>query len=153
MQLDRRFYDNIRVDKNGCWIWMGCKRRGYGRLTRNHKWFNAHRYSYEMHVGKIPTDRLCLHRCDVKACVNPNHLYLGDAFDNARDAVERGRLGDRKGENSNRAKLKAFQVLEIKQKRKQGMKLKEIAGEYGFSISGIYHILDNTNWKCLEEQR
>jgi DNA invertase Pin-like site-specific DNA recombinase len=33
-----------------------------------------------------------LHRCDVRACCNPHHLFIGTQQDNIRDAAEKGRL-------------------------------------------------------------
>jgi hypothetical protein len=35
--------------------------------------------------GRIPGRLQCLHTCNNGWCVNPAHLYLGTAKDNARD--------------------------------------------------------------------
>ena len=51
----------------------------------------AHRFSYEHHIGPIPTGMFVLHRCDVRRCVNPAHLFIGDARDNLLDCIEKGR--------------------------------------------------------------
>lgn len=45
----------------------------------------CHRYSYELHNGPIPDGRFVDHICGNPKCVNPNHLRLCDAFDNARN--------------------------------------------------------------------
>ena len=45
----------------------------------------AHRYSYLRMRGFIPAGRMICHHCNFKPCVNPNHLYAGDAFDYASD--------------------------------------------------------------------
>jgi len=81
-----------RVDKaiNGCWLWIrSLNGWGYGQITvkRSHK--SAHRYAWELYVGPIPEGLLVLHRCDVRRCVNPEHLYLGTDLDNARNASVR----------------------------------------------------------------
>jgi hypothetical protein len=51
----------------------------------------AHRVAWQNAHGPIPEGKLVLHKCDVGCCINPEHLYLGDYKDNARDRVQRGR--------------------------------------------------------------
>lgn len=75
-----------------CWIWAGARLpRGYGRLGIDGRQFLAHRVSYALYRGEVPNDLLVCHTCDVPSCVNPDHLFLGTAQDNIRDAVNKGR--------------------------------------------------------------
>ena len=78
-----------RVPESGCWIWTGSSDK-YGRIRFGTKWKKAHKISYMCYKGPVPDGVLVLHKCDVKLCVNPDHLYLGDMKDNARDTVDRG---------------------------------------------------------------
>lgn len=76
-----RFHDKYIVDPDtGCWLWTAAlNNRGYGTLgygAPTYKAGYAHRISYELHHGPIPTDRVVDHMCDVRRCVNPDHLQL-----------------------------------------------------------------------------
>ncbi len=72
------FFDRKTVvpkDKSQCWIWVGSTDRGYGRM-RPKRGVNiaAHRFSYEIHKGKIRAGLVIDHLCRVRNCVNPDHL-------------------------------------------------------------------------------
>jgi hypothetical protein len=80
-----------------CWLWTGSRNEhGYGTLTvrtgKRNKVFKAHRFSWALARGPIPDGAWVLHDCDVKACVRPDHLHLGDRPTNVAEAVERGRI-------------------------------------------------------------
>lgn len=82
-----------RVARSGeCWTWTGrILDTGYGRLKHNCRQVRAHRVSWELANGPIPDGLCVLHRCDVRACVNPEHLFLGTYQDNNRDMHSKGR--------------------------------------------------------------
>lgn len=79
-----------RIPMCGCWIWIGSLNRGeYGQLTVGGKHMVAHRASFIAHGGILKPGQWVLHRCDVRCCVNPFHLYAGTPVDNRRDALQR----------------------------------------------------------------
>lgn len=53
--------------------------------------FRAHRLVF--FVRKHPTDLMVLHSCDVRNCIEPNHLFEGTAQDNTQDMMAKGRNG------------------------------------------------------------
>lgn len=58
-----------------CWVWqLGVDKRGYGKVTRGGVKLKAHRVAYEDAHGPIPAGHDVHHRCEVKLCVNPDHL-------------------------------------------------------------------------------
>lgn len=78
------------VDKqDSCWIWIGHRQgRGYGYFRPNQpKGMLAHRMAYILTYGAIPKGKLICHRCDVKLCVNPKHLFCGTQKQNSIDMV------------------------------------------------------------------
>ncbi len=84
-----------KVDKRGdddCWMWTGsvdpC---GYGIFNfMGHKIQRAHCYSHYLATNEISSYPQCVcHRCNVPACVNPSHLYLGTQKENAKDRMKK----------------------------------------------------------------
>lgn len=96
---EKRFWGRVnKDDPTGCWLWLAAKNEhGYGLvgLTRDsrHLTYRAHRYSWELVNGKAPAGGQILHRCDVRLCVNPDHLFLGNNAVNMRDKALKGRAG------------------------------------------------------------
>lgn len=77
---------------SGCWLWNdGVSPAGYGVLGILGRNQRPHRVAFEEFHGPIPEGMLVLHKCNVRSCVNPDHLYIGTPQDNADDRVKAGR--------------------------------------------------------------
>jgi hypothetical protein len=89
----KRFFDKVNKT-NKCWLWTAGLRgkTGYGAFKLNRKVIDAHRLSYEIHIGKIPEKMYVCHTCDNRKCVNPNHLFLGSPKDNWQDGFDKGKI-------------------------------------------------------------
>ena len=86
--------DRVLITSCGCWLWLAaCDREGYGKIfdKQTQKTVGAHRHAWAVAHGPIPNGLCVLHRCDIPACVNPDHLFLGTRLDNARDRAAKGR--------------------------------------------------------------
>lgn len=129
-----------RIPLSGCWIWTGViANTGYGRITRKGGQWQAHRLVYAAVFGE-PGDRYVCHRCDVRCCVNPAHLFLGDHDSNMRDMAQKHRKA---GEKNPHAKLTNSQAIEI---RHSPLPTSHLVARYGVDKSTIRNIRSGRRW-------
>lgn len=138
------FWKNVdRNGPNGCWSWTGQICRGNRSWARYGNFgvysggktvsYRAHRFSWMLMNGPIPGGLWVLHKCDNTNCVNPSHLFLGTAKDNADDCKAKGRswFGSRNG----RAKLTESDVLDIRASTESDSVLAKRYGVYATTIN------------------
>lgn len=147
--LIRRF-ENLYIPEpnSGCWIWLGAviDSTGYGTFNWNKKIVSAHRASFVLAKGEIPEGAMVLHKCDVRCCVNPEHLYLGDHTQNMQDMLDRDRSA--RGEKNAHAKLTSLQVEEIRRTYvKRRGNLMALAKKFGVSRYAIHYVLKRETWQ------
>jgi hypothetical protein len=135
MRLRDSFWSHVRKGP-GCWLWTrGTYGRGYGEL-QDHSGaiIGAHRFAWRLQHGSLPPPPLyVLHRCDVKLCVRPSHLYAGTPAENVRDAVSRGRQAVTIPWAQAQAIRSAYAA--------GGASLRALAHEHGISKSVVHRIV------------
>jgi hypothetical protein len=137
-----------RIQKpDGCWLYDGAREiNGYGYLKNpfgdKPKFMTAHRASWIFAHGPIPEGRLVLHKCDIRGCVNPDHLYLGDKADNAVDMHWRGRHP--------KSLFTPDDIRSIRAALKAGETQKAIAERYKVGSGTICMIASRKNYGWVE---
>jgi hypothetical protein len=141
------FKRRIYKVSTGCWLWHGAHiPAGYGHLKFDGSNQLAHRVSWQIHNGPIADGLFVLHKCDVKGCVNPSHLFLGTASDNVKDLFQKG-LASRRGTKNPRVLIREQDVKDI---RASTESTKELALKYGVSYFGIWNIRKGRTWSHVK---
>lgn len=145
-----RFEDYILPEPNsGCWLWADSAgqddRDGYCRITLpGRRRQRVQRFAYERYRGPIPPGMFVCHTCDVRCCVNPDHLFLGTNAENTADKMRKGR--EARGTMVNTVKLTPVQVMEIRHSAEPAIAL---ARRYEVWPETIYAIRHRKTWKHL----
>lgn len=138
-----RIWRHVSPEPNtGCWLWTASfDPQGYGRIKSGTRPERAHRLAWESANGAVPEGLFVCHGCDNRACVNPDHLFLGTHQDNMADMARKGRAPSRnhpermpRGERHALAKLTDASVREIRARYAAGgISYRRLGEEYGVS--------------------
>lgn len=151
--IKERFLSKINIDPNtGCWNWSGNKYgSGYGMMRVGTYGINrmqcaAHRISYVLFKGEIPPGLLVCHHCDNRACVNPEHLFVGTYDDNAKDASKKGRVAH--GNQQPISKLNPDAVRAMRRiYNNGGISFKKLGAEFGVKPDAAWKAVRGFTWK------
>lgn len=142
----------LPVDANGCKRWpSNIDPTGYARIKLGRVQHRAHRAVYQAINGEVGNDVFICHRCDVRDCVNPDHLFAGTHVDNMADmkSKRRGRTPSKAGERNNSARLTEAQVKTIREALKAGRRGSDIANEFGIAEAHVSRIKLGKRWASI----
>ena len=125
-----------------CWLWIAGKiPQGYGQfglrtVEGKATMFKAHRIAWQIVNGPIGAGLFVCHKCDVRACVNPDHLFLGTHKENMRDMASKGR-------SPGAIKLSGEDVEAMRAERAAtGVTYRELGHKYGVSHVTAYSVIN-----------
>jgi hypothetical protein len=142
-----------RVNKtDGCWLWTGASLSGgrYGQIGLGHpstpgsKRWRTHRFSWELHFGPIPADKVVCHSCDTPLCVRPDHLFLDTQRGNVLDSSHKGRRNA-----FGRQVLSPDDVRVIRAQFARGISQRDIAQAFSVSKGCIHAVVRGKSWAHL----
>lgn len=138
-RLPERFKTKTYIDANLCWRWIASKTPlGYGIYSIKHKPIRCNRFIWEFFFGEIPNKIHVLHKCDVRDCVNPFHLFLGTHSDNMIDMYKKNRhTGHLSKKHKRNQKFSSEVIQKIKEKWASGKYTqKQLCDEFGIKSQG-----------------
>lgn len=148
------FLDRVGFGLSDCWYWVGfVDPLGYG-ITGNRKRYGdtrAHRAAWRIFNGDIPAGLKVCHRCDVRRCVNPEHLFLGTQRENVHDMMNKGRarMGTpQPGELNAMARLTVETVEQIRREYAAGgISQKALAEKFGVTAMTVNRAVNLKSWR------
>lgn len=148
---ERLAYYSMPEPNSGCLLWIGGGNNltGYGRVwdSEQHERRPAHVVAWEQANGrKVPPGLFVCHRCDVRLCIEPRHLFLGTHDDNMKDMARkgRGRSGNVRGSTHGQSILTEDQVSCIRRDRRRASL---IAKEHGIAVATVYNLRCGRGWR------
>lgn len=103
-----------------------------------------------IHFGEIPESKWVLHKCDNRRCVNPEHLFLGNAFLNNTDTLQKGRGNRAVGIKHGRSKLTEKDVLTIRREfRPRNPGEVQLAKRFGVCVATVHEIITRKIWRHI----
>lgn len=142
-----QFWASVEKQADGCWIWKrALGGNGYGFVSYRGATHPAHRLAWIFTHGPIPLGRgyhgtIVAHKCDVRACVNPDHLFLTDASGNQIDCLHKGR--------ASASKLTVQQVMEIVRMLREGAGAVEVAAKFDVTVPTVRAIVKGRTWSSV----
>lgn len=145
----------------GCHLWTGARTSaGYGGVSLGQGNVHyTHRLSYQLNRGEIPKGLLVLHRCDVRNCVNPEHLFIGTEKDNIDDMWKKKRRVQLRGKDSPRfgkKRILKYLTMEIAEQIRALYKPREfgcikLARMFDTSPGVVLQVVNGKTWNKVNK--
>jgi len=140
-QTPESFWAKVKKSR-GCWEWQGClNSTGYGNVAWRGKRYTAHRIAAWLvdmiNTPAAPKNRkdsgFVMHTCDNRKCCNPAHFGVGTYAENQKDAYDKRRRVQPRGQHHTNAKLTNQQAKAIRAAYTKGQTQMKLAAKYGVS--------------------
>jgi hypothetical protein len=146
----------VPVSESGCWIWIGAATpKGYGLCQMGERTKHgrlmpsfAHRAAYAASGKSISPATVVRHSCDVRCCVNPEHLIAGTYLDNSQDMVRRGR--SLKGTRQPNSILTEADVAEIVRRHRGGETIAAISKDFPVHVETVRKAAKRATWRHVK---
>lgn len=139
----KRFFSSFDAPSmEECWLWKRLiGSHGYGLIYGAKKERLAHRLMWEITNGVIKPGFHILHKCDVRSCCNPNHLFIGTQKDNMVDCAKKGRCSNqnvgkkicKNGHSPEWRVYKGSRYCKACKRMRSRKNYKEVVSEYNYS--------------------
>lgn len=131
----RAFWGAVQLSgPDDCWIWKNVPNsQGRPLFKMSGVNFYAHKLSWFISTKRWPSsDVFICHSCDNPLCVNPKHLFEGNARINHDDMAAKGRRASFVGESNSQSKLTELDVKMMRALHFQnGCSKRQIAFRFG----------------------
>ena len=139
---------STELDANGCRKWIGPQRNGYGVVNLHGNTFSAHYLSFVLSGGQLTEGHVVSHKCDVKTCVNPDHLELVTIESYKAQANAKRARNAPRGEELSSSVLTLNDVLNIKIMYEPGVcSYRKIAKKLGLNPDNVKNVVYGNTWK------
>ena len=149
-----RYWSKVdKQDINSCWIYQSADHNQYGhrRIWLQGQYYSVHRIAFYLFTGFHPGENIeVCHSCDIPACVNPFHLFLGSKRDNQLDKVAKGR--HTYGSKNGAAKLSEEEVVAIRLLYATGdYSMRQLSEALNLSKSTIHNVVSKKSqyWRNI----
>ncbi|MGB7195364.1 MAG: HNH endonuclease [Collimonas pratensis] len=140
----------VRPELGPCWIWTAATNdSGYGLFYVKHQSLKAHRVGLGIAGIAIPHGALACHKCDVRNCVRPSHIFFGTKKDNADDAINKGRHSSqirKYGDTHPQSKLTATSVRLMRRLHSEGIGFRNLGKQFGVSRETAKYAVLRRSW-------
>jgi hypothetical protein len=140
-------FETFFEKSDGCWLWKprnGNALNKYYYFSFRNVHYKSHRASWLIYRGDIPEGMYVCHKCDVRNCVNPEHLFLGTHGANMKDMARKHR------NYLCKVSLTRWQVRKIRKLLALGAPDAKLAEQFEVSRACIWYIKNGKTWKDVK---
>lgn len=137
---------NYKIGKKG---YIGCKLIGFNRLHRLVYFLNNDEGLDPKLWRNKNKNKVIMHLCDNRSCVNPDHLKIGTQIDNIEDRVRKGRSAYHEKNGNTLLTEKDVGFIRYYYGKKT---IRQLSNFFGVDRKTIMRIKSKKSWMPLPEK-